>query len=61
MSAAKLAKLIGATATYSPAENGLMFDVKIVDVKESYGRTRYKIEDSYGRTAWVEKLGVPDA
>jgi hypothetical protein len=54
--------MIGRRATYEPLP-GFVVAVTVVDVKVSYGRTRYRVmpSDGSGRT-WVETLTfVPPA
>ena len=38
---------------------GLFFEVKVIDVKNTYGRDRYQIEPVKGEgKIWVEKLKI---
>ncbi len=57
MTTAELAKVIGRTGT-TPVFNGtIQMAVRVVDVKQSYGKTRYMIVPTAGSGfAWVENV-----
>ena len=41
--------------------NGLQIKVEVIDLKQSYGRTRYQVKPLEGKgTAWVEVITIEE-
>lgn len=53
----KIEDFIGKVVKFE--SGGLSFEVKVIDVKNTYGRDRYQIEPVKGEgKIWVEKLKI---